>query len=84
MTKITVGKEGGDNAPRRRSGRQKHTVEPWEHGAKSEDTQADAEKNLDNIKQANNNATDFQVMDNYILVVARYDKSYLMGELRSL
>ncbi len=43
-----------------------------------------AEKNLDNIKQANKNATDFQVMDNYILVVARYDKSYLMGELRSL
>jgi hypothetical protein len=43
-----------------------------------------AENNLDNIKKAKLGATEFQLIDNYILVTARYEKSNLLGELRSL
>jgi hypothetical protein len=43
-----------------------------------------AENNLNNIKQANLSATEYQSIDNYILATARYDKSNLLGELRSL
>jgi hypothetical protein len=47
-------------------------------------TTAIAEKNMNNIKQANLSATEYQLIDNYILTTARYDKSNLLGELRSL
>ena len=47
-------------------------------------TTAIAEKNMTNIKQANLSATEYQLIDNYILTTARYDKSNLLGELRSL
>ena len=47
-------------------------------------TTAIAEKNMTNIKQANLSATEYQLIDNYILITARYDKSNLLGELRSL
>jgi hypothetical protein len=47
-------------------------------------TTSTAEKDLDKIKQANLNASDFQVIDNYILVIAKYDKANLLSELRSL
>ena len=43
-----------------------------------------AEKNMNNIKQANLSATEYQLIDNYILTTARYDISNLLGELRSL
>lgn len=47
-------------------------------------TTAIAEKNMTNIKQANLSATEYQLIDNYILTTARYDISNLLGELRSL
>jgi hypothetical protein len=43
-----------------------------------------AENNLNNIKQANLSATEYQLIDNYILATARYDQSNLLGELRSI
>jgi hypothetical protein len=47
-------------------------------------TTSTAQKNLDKIKQANLNASGFQIIDNYILVTAKYGKANLLGELRSL
>jgi hypothetical protein len=43
-----------------------------------------AQQELDKIKQANLNASDFQVIDNYILVIAKYGKANLLKELRSI
>lgn len=43
-----------------------------------------AQQNLNNIKKANLKASSFQVIDNYIFTVAKYDKTNLFGELRSL
>jgi hypothetical protein len=43
-----------------------------------------AQQNLNKIKQANLNASYFQIIDNYIFTVAKYDKANLFGELRSL
>lgn len=47
-------------------------------------TTSTAQHDIDKIKQANLNATDFQIIDNYILVTAKYDKANLLGELRSI
>jgi hypothetical protein len=47
-------------------------------------TTSTAQQDLDKIKQANLNASDFQIIDNYILVMAKYDKANLLGELRSI
>jgi hypothetical protein len=47
-------------------------------------TTSAAQRDIDKIKQANLNATDFQIIDNYILVTAKYDKANLLGELRSI
>ena len=47
-------------------------------------TTSTAQRDIDKIKQANLNATDFQIIDNYILVTAKYDKANLLGELRSI
>jgi hypothetical protein len=47
-------------------------------------TTSTAQQDLDKIKQANLNASDFQIIDNYILVTAKYDKATLLGELRSI
>jgi len=47
-------------------------------------TTSTAQGDLDKIKQANLNSTDFQVVDNYILVTAKYNKANLLGELRSI
>jgi len=43
-----------------------------------------ASKNLDNIKQANLNATDIQIIDNYIATTAKYENNLIFRELRSL
>ncbi|MGD0803128.1 MAG: hypothetical protein ABSA11_03545 [Candidatus Bathyarchaeia archaeon] len=47
-------------------------------------TTSTAQQDLDKIKQANLKASSFQIIDNYILVVTKYDKANLLGELRSL
>jgi hypothetical protein len=41
-------------------------------------------QNLDNIKKANLSATDFQIIDNYIMVTAKYGSDSLVREFRSL
>jgi len=43
-----------------------------------------AVKSLENIKKANLEATDFQRIDNYIIVTAKYGSQLLVIELRSL
>ncbi len=41
-------------------------------------------KNLDKIKQANLDASDFQIVDNYIVVTATHESNLVFSELRAL
>ena len=41
-------------------------------------------KNLDKIKQANPDASDFQIIDNYIVVTATHEINLIFSELRAL
>jgi len=44
----------------------------------------DASKSLDGVKKANLEATDFQIVDNYIVVTTKYGSNLLLRELRAL
>jgi hypothetical protein len=44
----------------------------------------EAQNSLDDIKKANPDATEFQIVDNYIVVIAKYGSDLLLRELRFL